>query len=305
MEAEKLRIDVNGVSIDLKTFTEEYDIRIGLTEDVPVEGLDRRYTRLMRVNSRDFNAYLFETPYNLRYISHPHIIGDSLVDLLRRDAPLIKGVIDKFSLGRFGKPVAVDLMAGGIDIGFPLLKDIKNPGNLVLIVPTPLEYDIEQIHEDARSKGDRVTVFLFLGSMSTVDIERLTDLSNSLGSDSIFLSNAFIGGKDCSGRIYAYGPDIKMLRSGKIVEIGSIIDVHTLSRLLREYPPSTDVSALKKRVSEEAPYLKSTLEDMMFLIEKAIFDAWQIEILLREAKSIKRQLMRDDRGKTTPSAHSR
>ncbi len=305
MEAEKLRIDVDGVSIDLRTFTEEYDIRIGLTEDIPVEGLDRRHIRLMRVNFRDFNAYLFETPYNLRYISHPHIAGDSLMDLLKRDAPLIKGVIDKFSLGRFGKPVAIDLMAGGIDIGFPSLKDVKILGNLVLIVPTPLEYDIERIHEDLRSKGGKVTVFLFLGSMSIDDIGKLADLSNSLGSDSIFLSNAFIGGKDCLGRIYAYGPDINMLRSGKIVEIGSIIDIHTLSRLLREYPPSTDVSTLKTRISEGSSYLKSTLEDMIFLIEQPIFDAWQIEILLREAKSIKRQLMRNNHGKNTYLAHSR
>ncbi len=303
MGAENLRIDVNGVLLDLKTFTEEYDIRIGLTEDVPVEGLDRRHTRLMRVKLEDFNAYLFETPYILRYMAHPHIVGDSLRDLLRRDVPLIRGIVKKFSLERFGRPVVVDSV--GIDLGFPKLEDIKNPENLVLIVTAPLEQNIEQISEEVRNRGGRITVFLFLGPMSSDDIERLGDLSNSLGSDSIFLSNAFIGGRDCSGKIYAYGPDIDMLRSGRVVEVGSIIDVYTLSRLLREYPPSTDVSELKRRLFGDPSYLEATLEDMLFLMEQPIFDPWQVEILLREAKSLKRQLSRNEHDRCSSSANSK
>ncbi len=303
MEAENLRVDVNGVLLNLKTFIEEYNIKIGLTKDVPIEGLDRRHTRLMRVKFRDFNAYLFETPYILRYMAHPHIVGDSLRNLLKRDILLIKRIIEKFSLERFGRLVAIDSV--NVDLGFPKLENIKNPENLVLIVLTPLEYNLEQIYEEVKDRGGRITVFLFLGPMSSDDISRLGDLSNSLGSDSIFLSSAFIGGRDCSGNIYAYGPDINMLRSGKVVEIGSIIDIHTLSRLLREYSPSTDVSKLKKRLSGDPSYLEATLEDMIFLIEQPIFDPWQVEILLREAKSLKRQLERNKHDRFSPSTYSK
>ncbi len=303
MEAENLRIEVNGVLLDLKTFIEEYNIRIGLTEEVSVEGLDRRHTRLMKVKLRDFNTYLFETPYMIRYMTHPHIVGDSLRELLRKDIPLVRGILKKFSLERFGKPTVIDQI--NIDLGFPKLENVKGPENLVLIVLAPLEYNIEQIYEGVRNRGSKITVFLFLGPMSNEDIARLGDLSNSLGADSIFLSNAFIGGKDHSGNIYAYGPDINMLRYGRVVEIGSIIDIHTLSRILREYPPSTDVSKIERRLSGDRSYLQETLEGMIFLMEQPIFDPWQIEIMLREAKSLKRQLERNGHGRNSSSTHSK
>ncbi len=294
MEAKDLKTEVEGVLLDLEMLVEEYNIETDLTEVIPVEGLDGRLSRLMKVGMRDFNVYLLETPYLLRYVTHPHIVGEPLRNLFEDNSSLLKKAMARFMLERFGRPVLAHPMGKLMGIEFPVIDELSNSGDLVLIFPVPpteLSY-LEEIRERVRDRGGRVTVAFFFGPMSSKDVRRLGEASDSLGMDSIFLSTVLLGGEDSAGRVYAYGPDIELLKSGKVLGVGSIMDRSTLCRLLRDYPPSIDISRLEARVSDDPAYLKTVLEEILFLLEQPVFEPWQIEVLMREAKSLKRQLIR-------------
>jgi hypothetical protein len=75
-----------------------------------------------------------------------------------------------------------------------------------------------------------------------------------------------------------------------------MIDLETLKKLIPEYPPSTNLILSEERISGSMSYLNSLLESILLLLEHPIFDSWQIENLLREAKSVKREIMRRMRG---------
>ncbi len=293
MEAREYRIDIGGAVLDLNALREEYGIRTDLTRQVKVEGLDGRLTRLMKVMIPDFNVYLLETPHILRYITHPHISGDSLEILLSENSSLLRRIVDRFTLQRFGRIVAAESLIGKMGLDVPLVDDLRDLGDAVAIVITPIgEEGVEVLESRIRERGGRLRVVLFMGPLSEEDVEVLGDKANSLGADSIFLAPALLGSKDSRGSLVAYGIDIGLLKLGKVVELGSVMDETTLCRLLRDYPPGIDISGLRERMKPDLTYLRSILEDILFLLEQPIFDPWQIEILMREAKNLRRQLMR-------------
>jgi len=293
LEAREPKIDIGGAILDLNVLREEYGIRTDLTRQVKVEGLDGRLTRLMKVMIPDFNVYLLETPHILRYISHPHIAGESLEILLSENSSLLKKIVDRFTLQRFGRIVAAESLVRKMGLDIPLLDDLRDLADVVAIVATPIsEEGVEVLESNIREKGGRLRVILFLGPLSREDVNLLGDKANSLGVDSIFLAPALLGSRDSRGSLVAYGIDIGLLRRGKVVELGSVVDEITLCRLLRDYPPGIDVSGLRERIQPDLDYLRSILEDILFLLEQPVFDPWQIEILMREAKNLRRQLMK-------------
>ncbi|MDK2373140.1 MAG: hypothetical protein QI197_07180 [Candidatus Korarchaeota archaeon] len=293
MEAREPKIDIGGAILDLNVLRDEYGIRTDLTHQVKVEGLDGRLTRLMKVMIPDFNVYLLETPYILRYISHPHIAGESLEVLLSENSSLLKRIVGRFTLQRFGRIVAAESLVRKMGLDIPLLDDLRDLSDVVAIVATPISRErVEVLESSIREKGGRLRVILFLGPLSWDDMNILGDEANSLGVDSIFLSPALLGSRDSRGALVAYGIDIGLLRRGKVVELGSVVDKITLCRLLKDYPPGIDMSGLRERIQPDLNYLRSILEDILFLLEQPVFDPWQIEILMREAKNLRRQLMR-------------
>ncbi len=293
MEARELRIDVNGALLDLEMLTEEYGLRTDLTHQVKVEGLDGRLVRLLRVLISDFNVYLVETPHILRYVSHPYISGESLEVLMSENSPLLRRIVDRFTLRRFGSLVAADELIGRMGIDAPHIQDLSDLGDVVAAIPTPATSEsIEAVHSQVRERGGRLRVVLFIGPMGEEDVHLLGDAANSLGVDSIFLAPALLGSRDSGGRLMAYGVDLDALRRGRVVTLGSVVDPLTLCRLLREYPPGMDISGLRERMAPDPDYLRSLLEDLIFLMEQPLFEPWQVDILLREAKNLRRQLMR-------------
>ncbi len=293
MEVRETKIDIGGAILDLNVLKEEYGIRTDLTHQVRVEGLDGRLTRLLKVMIPDFNVYLLETPHILRYITHPHIVGESLEILLSENSPLLKRIVDRFTLQRFGKIVAAEGSVRKMGLDVPLLADLRDLGDVVAIIPTPTSREeMEVLESGIRAKGGRLRVILFLGPLSEEDVSVLGDGANSLGADSIFLAPALLGSRDSRGSLVAYGIDVGLLKRGEVVELGSVVDETTLCRLLRDYPPGIDISGLRERIRADIRYLKSVLEDILFLLEQPVFDPWQIEILMREAKSLRRQLMK-------------
>ncbi len=293
MEARESRIDIGGAILDLNVLREEYGIRTDLTHQVKVEGLDGRLTRLMKVMIPDFNVYLLETPHILRYISHPHISGESLEILLSENSSLLRKIVDRFTLQRFGRIVAAESLAKKMGLDAPLVDELRDLGDVVAIVIAPISREeVEALESKIRERGGRLRVVLFMGPLGEGDVRILGDEANSLGADSIFLAPALLGSKDSRGSLVAYGIDVGLLKLGKVVELGSVVDEVTLCRLLRDYPPGIDISGLRERMRPDLNYLRSILEDILFLLEQPVFDPWQIEILMREAKNLRRQLMK-------------
>jgi len=306
LEYKDLRTDVDGVLIDLESFTEEYDIRIDLTEPVNMEELSGRFSRLFKLNIDGLNAYLLETPYLLRYVTHPHIVGEGLIGLFQDNASILQVVVSRFMLERFGKLVfAGDSELGKLfrleDMGIVPLNTIKGENDIVLVIPVAGNHhgeSLELLYEQAREQGGRVTVILFIGLLDEQLLYELSDVANSLGVDSIFLSMVGLGGKNSLGEGILYGPDIGMLEKRVLLNIGSVIDQSTLCKVLRDYPPGMDFTLhLVERIKEGmVEYLRSLLMKLLFLLEQPIFEPWQHELLLREAKSTRRQLVKYENG---------
>lgn len=292
MEAKELRFDVEGVPLDLNALKEEYGIRTDLTRQVRVEGLDGRASRLLKVDNTDFNVYLIETPHILRYLSHPHIFGDSLEVLLSENSSLLAKVLDRFSLQRFGKLISFDELTDKLGLHLPTLDQLRSIGDVVAVAVSPISADMESMEAEVRDRGGRLRVIFLLGPMSEEEVESLGDTANSLGVDIIFLAFALLGRKDSNGYSVAYGADTGLLRRGVLRGLGGVIDALTLCRMLRDYPPGIDISGIRGRLEPNLDYLRSILDDLMLSLEMPIYDPWQVEIIEREVKSLRRQLIR-------------
>lgn len=293
MDSREFRICVEGVLLDLSILKEEYDIRTDLTQQVMVEGLDGRTSRLLKVSIPDFNVYLLETPYILSYISHPHIFGDSLEILLSKNSQLLRKAVERFALWRFGEVMSYDGLVERMGLDIPRSDQLRGTMDTVAIIVTPADGEsIEVVEARARERGGRLRVILFLGPLSEEDVESLGDIANSLGVDAVFLALALLGRRNSNGSIVAYGADNGLLRRGIVRELGGIVDTLTLCRLLRNYPPGIDISGIRERLKPSLDYLRSVFDDLMLSLEMPIYDPWQVEIIMREAKSLRRRLMR-------------
>jgi hypothetical protein len=276
---------------DLDEIIEEFGIEIIETSQINITNVNNRNCRLLKTNL-PYNVYILETPSLIRYASFPHICGEPLVGLLRD--PGISSVISQFSLERFGRPIVYGKI-GEMIVSYP--GNPKGPGDIALIsvFPDVRPGILHEIKEEVSSKGGRLRVLLVMGFLSIEDLRKIEEEASSEGIDAIFISFLLLG-REASGELYAYGYDKGALRRGLVREVGCMIDLETLKKLIPEYPPSTNLILSEERISGSMSYLNSLLESILFLLEHPIFDSWQIENLLREAKSVKREMMRRMRG---------
>jgi len=276
---------------DLEEIIEEFGIEVLETSQVNMADVDNRNYRLLKTNL-PYNVYILESPSLIRYASFPHICGEPLVELLRD--PGMSSVISQFSLERFGRPMVYGKIGEMI---FPYPRESKSSGDIVLIsiFPDVRPGILHEVKEEVRSRGGRLRVLLVMGSLTIEDLRKIEEEADSEGVDVIFISFLLLG-HEASGELYAYGYDKGALRSGVVKEVGCMIDLETLKKLIPEYPPNADLLLSEGRISGSIGYLNSLLESITFLLEHPIFDSWQIENLLREAKSVKREIIRRMRG---------
>jgi len=273
--------------LHLEEIIEEFGIEVLETSEINIAD---RNCRLLKTNL-PYNVYILELSSLIRYASFPHICGEPLVRLLRD--PGMSSVISQFSLERFGRPMVYGKI-GEMIIPYPRG---SSSGDIVLIsiFPDVRPGILHEVKEEVRSRGGRLRVLLLMGFLSIEDLRKIEEEANSEGVDVIFISFLLLG-REASGELYAYGYDKGALRRGLIKEVGCMIDMETLRKLIPEYPPSTNLLISEERISGSMKYLNSLLESILFLLEHPIFDSWQIENLLREAKSVKREIMRRMRG---------
>lgn len=279
---------------DLRKLADEFSIELIDATQVKVDGVDNRACRLLRVPMREFNAYILETPHLLRYASHPHISGEQLSSLLSSNSSFLEAVMSQFSLERFGRVAIHGSLGRALGLKYPNLEEIRSPGDIAAIAfhPELTQEELRRISDQLRRRGGRLRVLLYAGFLSTEDLREIGDTSDSLGVDPIFLSFLLIGRRSSCGEIYAYGYDACMLKRGALSEVGCIITQETFSKLSRDYPPSTDLTLRSERLAGSPEYLSSLLESLLLLLEHPIYDPWQVEIILREAKAVKRELER-------------
>ncbi|MEM3446920.1 MAG: hypothetical protein QW418_05825 [Candidatus Korarchaeum sp.] len=278
----------------LRELVEEFGIDIVDTFQVRLDCVDNRTCRLLKVKLPEHNVYLLETPALVRYASHPHICGESLRNLLSSNSEFMRAVISQFSLERFGRPLIHGKLVGSIGLPHPRIEEPRRLGDTVLIASLP-ELDAETLQamsDEISSRGGSLKVLLAIGFLSIEEIRSLDDAAESLGVDTIYISLLLLGRRTQDGEIYLYGYDTGALRRGMLREVGSAVDAETLSKLVQEYPPSTDLSLTSGRLSGSLDYLRSSLERTLLLMEHPIFDSWQVENLLREAKALMREIKR-------------
>lgn len=272
---------------DLDELIEEFGIEIIETSQINIPSVDNRSCRLLKAKI-PHNVYILELPSLIKYASFPHICGEPLIELLRD--PGISSVISRFSLERFGRPVVYGEIGERI---IPYPRDPKGSGDIALIsiFPDLRPGILHEVKEELGRRGGRLRVLLVMGFLSIEDLREMEEEASSEGIDAIFIPFLLLGHR-ASGELYAYGYDKGALRRGSVREVGCMIDLETLRKLIPEYPPSTNLILSEERISGSIRYLNSLLESILFLLEHPIFDSWQIENLLREAKSVKREIMR-------------
>lgn len=278
----------------LNELIEEFGISVADTFQVRVDWVDSRVCRLLKLKLPEHNVYLLETPALLRYASHPHICGDSLEKLLSSDSEFIRAIVSQFSLERFGKPLVLGKLVESMGLPHPRVGELGRLGDTVLIASPP-ELDAEslrRVSEEVSNRAGRLKVLLAMGFLSVEDLRSLDGEAKSLGLDTIYVSFLLLGRRTQGGEMYLYGYDIEALRKGVLKEVGSIVDAETLGKLFQDYPPSTDLSLTRERLSGSLEYLRSSLERTVLLMEHPVFDSWQLENLLREAKALAREIER-------------
>ncbi|MCS7103029.1 MAG: hypothetical protein NZ992_04005 [Candidatus Korarchaeum sp.] len=278
----------------LREIVEEFGISIVGAFQVRVERVDNRACRLLKVNLPEHNVYLLETPALMRYAISPHLSGETLMNLLSSDSDFMRAVISQFSLERFGRPLIYGKLAESMDLPYSRIEELRKFSDTVLIASLPdlNAGTLEALREEILSRGGSLRVLLAMGFLSIEDVISLDDAARSLGLDTIYISFLLLGRRTRDSEIYLYGYDIGALREGVLREVGSIVEAETLSKLFYDYPPSTDLSLTSERLSGSLEYLKSSLEKLLLLIEHPIFDSWQVENLLREAKALMREIER-------------
>lgn len=279
----------------LKELVDEFSIE--LIEDavqLRVNGLDNRACRLIRAPLHDLNAYLLETPHFLRYALHPHIAGEQLLSLLSANSVFLEAVISQFSLERFGRITTYGSLGRALGLRYPNPEEIRRLGDISMIAfhPELTPEGLQVAFDELRNRGGRLRVLLYSGFLSMEVVREMTDSADSLGVDPIFLSFLLIGRESSCGQVYAYGYDACMLKSGTLRKLGCMITRETLSKLAPDYPPSSDLVLRRERLNGSLEYFNSLLEEMLFLLEQPIYDSWQVENLLREAKAAKREIER-------------
>jgi len=281
----------------IRELAEEFGIELAETCQVRVEALDNRVNRLLRLKLDWSNVYLLETPALVRYACFPHICGDPVLSLLSSNSDAVRAVINQFSLERFGRLLIHGRLAEALNLPYPRALDANRPGDVVLISSPPdlSPESLRRIAYDLERRGGRMRVIFAIGFLSLEDLRCLDDAANSLGANTVYLSFLLLGRRTQEGEIYLYGYDARGLRRGEVRGVGSIVDAETLGKMIQEYPPSTDISLTDGRLSGSLDYLESSLERMLLLLEHPLFDSWQVENILREAKAIRREMERRKR----------
>ncbi len=281
-----------GKMRELMNLVEEFGMELVNASQVRIDGVDNRVCRLLKLP--EHNVYLLEMPALIRYACFPHICGEPLLSLFSSQSEFLRAVISQFSLERFGKPLKHGKLADLFHLPYAGVEGMRGVGDTVLI-SSPPELSPDSLHriaEELGKRGGRLRVIFAMGFLSLEDIRELDRTARSLGADTIYLSFLLLGRRAIDGEIYLYGYDLGALRRGELRGIGSILDEETFSKLVHDYPPSTDLSLTNGRLSGSSSYLRSSLERMLLLLESPLLDSWQMENLLREAKSMARG-MRD------------
>lgn len=278
----------------LNELIEEFGISVADTFQLRVDRVDSRACRLLKLKIPEHNVYLLETPALLRYASHPHICGDPLEKLLSSNSEFMRAIVSQFSLERFGKPLVLGKLVESMGLPYPRVGEVERIGDAVLIASPP-ELDaesLERVSEEVSNRAGRLRVLLAMGFLSVEDLRSLDGEAKSLGLDTVYVSFLLLGRRTRGGEMYLYGYDVEALRKGVLKEAGSVIDAETLRKLFHDYPPSTDLSLTRGRLSGSLEYLRSSLERTILLMEQPVFDSWQLENLLREAKALAREIER-------------